>query len=65
MEEAFHNLRRAVEFTFRGPLAEEIVRSKEAHILMMELPMVLDEMLDRSQMELQKPATKKHAATGH
>jgi len=48
-EKAIHRLRRVIKMTRKGPMMDMFMmeESKEAHMLFMELPMILDETLHR------------------
>lgn len=62
---AIERLRRLMKAFSRGPLMEEVAGSKEAHMMMMELPMMLDHFLHRFESRrLKAPGEKESDESG-
>ncbi|MFN0099632.1 MAG: hypothetical protein ACKVS7_13225, partial [Gemmatimonadaceae bacterium] len=57
--ETFMRLRRAIEFTMRGPFSEDMMGSREMHMMLRELPMMLDHMLHMFEPKPQKPTSRR------
>lgn len=61
-QRAIHRLRRITKALGRGPFMEEFAgSSKEAHMMMMELPMMLDHFLHRFEARRMKPSDDVHS----
>lgn len=64
IEEALKDLRRVLEFAVHGPFGDEFGRSKEMHMLMREIPMIIEEYLQRYSQKTDKPRSQKESRSG-